>query len=255
MIDVIVPFYKGERFVSGFLEVANKIPNINLIFIDNNSPDQTRKLLEQNCKAPFQMLSERRQGVAHARNRGLQATTNEWISFWDLDDRWSPNKIQTQLEIAKLSNADFVNSGFVTDKETLNPQITKEEKWIARKPIEWVFPDNLLSTSGVMIKRSLVGATKFDPNFKISSDWKFWLDLAIANPHSVWVSATQPLFFYNVQGGSLSHGQPIRRMWYQLKLLRKGSQITGQSLGLSDYWPWIWAAIYDLRHKHPKTTD
>jgi glycosyltransferase involved in cell wall biosynthesis len=62
-----------------------------LVVIDNASPDHTPRVLAD-APLPLRAVREPRQGLSHARNRGLDETTGDWLAFTDddvlVDENW-----------------------------------------------------------------------------------------------------------------------------------------------------------------------
>ncbi len=64
-------------------------PDWELLVIDNNSPDHTRELTEnwlrQHPEVQGRCLTETRQGLSHARNRGYREASADWVVYLDDD--------------------------------------------------------------------------------------------------------------------------------------------------------------------------
>ena len=78
---------------------------VQLIVVDNASTDNSKAVVEQwmkqqNTPCQLLLLSESTPGAAAARNRGLQAVTTTWVSFFDSDDVMSPNFLEQMLHCA-----------------------------------------------------------------------------------------------------------------------------------------------------------
>ena len=59
-----------------------------VLVVDNNSSDRTRELVESYCvknPARFRLVSERQQGLSHARNTGIRNARGEILAFTDDD--------------------------------------------------------------------------------------------------------------------------------------------------------------------------
>lgn len=69
-----------------------------MIIVDNNSRDGTREVVQQfieSSSVPCRYVVEKKQGLSHARNRGIEEATGEILAFTDddvvIDACWLPN--------------------------------------------------------------------------------------------------------------------------------------------------------------------
>jgi glycosyltransferase involved in cell wall biosynthesis len=77
-----------ERCLQKFKEAQTFRKSWELIVVDNNSSDDTKAVIQTfAASAPFEVryLFEGRQGLSHARNRGIAATSGSIIAFTDDD--------------------------------------------------------------------------------------------------------------------------------------------------------------------------
>ena len=76
-ISVIVPCYNANRYLNICLESlkAQRVPNIEMIFIDDGSTDSTGAILDAFARA------ESRARVVHVRNEGVSAARNRGPAF------------------------------------------------------------------------------------------------------------------------------------------------------------------------------
>jgi glycosyltransferase involved in cell wall biosynthesis len=104
-ISVIIPVYNGSAFVkNAYRELkAQQLADAELIFVDNNSTDDTLTLLLELKEADtcVCVLQEQKKGAAAARNRGIREATGEFVYFFDVDDQLMPGALLHLLQILK----------------------------------------------------------------------------------------------------------------------------------------------------------
>jgi glycosyltransferase involved in cell wall biosynthesis len=78
-----------------------------IVVVDDGSSDNSVALANQFASA-VRVLSGPNRGVSAARNRGIAATTAEWVVFLDADDLLVPSTLSRRLETAEASGADVI---------------------------------------------------------------------------------------------------------------------------------------------------
>ena len=110
LVSIIIPVYNGEKFIDAVYNysINQDYPNFEIIFIDNNSIDNSKLKIKSLMKTDsrVQMLNEKRQGAGAARNRGVLQSKGELITFFDVDDHYPPDKI-THLANILISNKNI----------------------------------------------------------------------------------------------------------------------------------------------------
>jgi glycosyltransferase involved in cell wall biosynthesis len=98
LISVIVPTYNRRRFVANAVSsiLRQDAGNIEIVVVDDGSTDGTSEALGSYMPAIRYIYQENR-GVSAARNRGVQESSGEYLSFLDSDDEWTPGKLGAQL--------------------------------------------------------------------------------------------------------------------------------------------------------------
>ena len=92
-ISIVIPVYNEEDTLAACLEAiaVQTVQPFEVIVVDNNSTDNTVQVAQ---RYPFvTILSEKNQGVVHARNRGFNAARGEIIGRIDADSRLAPDCI------------------------------------------------------------------------------------------------------------------------------------------------------------------
>jgi glycosyltransferase involved in cell wall biosynthesis len=93
-ISVVIPAYNEESMIGACLQavLAQSRAADEVIVVDNNSTDRTAEIL-RGFRGRVIVLHEERQGVQHARNRGLNAATGDIIVRIDADTRLPANHL------------------------------------------------------------------------------------------------------------------------------------------------------------------
>ena len=97
-VSVIIPVYQGDRFLTEAIEsVLNQTyTNYEIIVVDDGSTDNSCGVLQPYLEK-IRYIYQENQGVAAARNRGIQMAQGELIAFLDQDDFWLPDKLTLQV--------------------------------------------------------------------------------------------------------------------------------------------------------------
>lgn len=100
-VSVIIPVYKGEKFIERTLEsiIAQTVTPAEILVINDESPDGSAQIVES-FSPRVTLLHKKNGGACAARNYGAVAATSEWLAFCDQDDLWERSKLEKQLRLA-----------------------------------------------------------------------------------------------------------------------------------------------------------
>lgn len=116
MISVVIPIYNGERFLRLCLDsiLSQSLRELEVLCVNDGSKDSTQTILEEYAaKDPrVQIIRQKNQGVAAARNNGMDRAKGEYLWFFDGDDVMQPGAAEAMLRRAEETGADFVVGNF-----------------------------------------------------------------------------------------------------------------------------------------------
>lgn len=100
-VTVIIPTYNYGRFIEEAIEsvFSQTVGDLQILVVDDGSTDDTPDVLARLRDPRLEIVRTRNQGVSAARNEGLSRAKGEFIAFLDADDRWTPRKLEYQLEM------------------------------------------------------------------------------------------------------------------------------------------------------------
>ena len=129
-ISVIIPAYNREELIGETLWslLSQTVPAKEIIVVDDGSQDGTGEAVLEMLKLEnteklkisrgrrwpeLRVIRQENAGPGAARNRGLAASTGEFIHFFDSDDIAAPNKHEVQLRALQESGADIAYGAWV----------------------------------------------------------------------------------------------------------------------------------------------
>ena len=126
LISAIVPVYNGVDYIKTVYDNISKqtYPNIEVIFVDNNSTDGSIneiKNLQKNNDHIF-LFHEKVQGAGAARNLGVENSNGEYIAFFDVDDIYTSDKVSSLVNVLRNNS----NIGMVFGKISVKYQNGRE---------------------------------------------------------------------------------------------------------------------------------
>lgn len=116
LISVIIPVYNVERYIGHCIESIIEdamcdTGQVEVIIVDDGSPDSSGIIADSYAKDfPFiKVIHKQNEGVAAARNAGIEAATGEWLYFVDSDDWLAKNALSVLCEKSTLhEDADIL---------------------------------------------------------------------------------------------------------------------------------------------------
>ena len=126
-ISVIVPCYKGERYIAGCIcnLLAQSYRNLEIIVVIDGDLDGSSEIAG---RYPVKLIVlERNHGLSAARNIGMAAATGDFIHFMDVDDSINMDFYTKMAEALEITGADIACSGIINSRKAYKCQIFSKE--------------------------------------------------------------------------------------------------------------------------------
>lgn len=136
-VSIVVPVYNAAPYLRKCLDsvVNQTLRNVEIIFIDDGSTDGSSEICKEYASKDSRIIyyKKENEGLAAARQDGIERASGEYVGFVDSDDWLELNMYERMYEVATKENADvvFCNCYFndsETDKIYLQPGVYDREK-------------------------------------------------------------------------------------------------------------------------------
>ncbi len=168
---------------------AQTYENLEILVSNDGSTDGTSSaVMALNDPRIVLVSSDHRTGVSAARNRGIAASSGEFVAVCDDDDFWVPGKLAGQIEQLHKDRSDWAYCFEVVVDDRLRPlhegRPLPGPDFMKRMSSGNPIPGGC---SGVVARRSLLDETGwFDPEFSMFADWELWVRFAAVSEPSLW---------------------------------------------------------------------
>lgn len=189
LISVIVPVYNGAQFLPDCMRslTEQNYTNLQIILIDDGSTDSTLKLCQSYgiTDRRVMVLSGPHGGISAARNRGLSVATGEYVFFLDCDDAIHPQLLRSLVEAMEQHRVSIAGTRPVpvpSDRWYMLPMLISRSADPARFSVHRcgeIFQKSYRvnnyfgNIAGVMLRRELIGDTRFVEELDIGEDHFF----------------------------------------------------------------------------------
>ena len=145
LISIIVPVYNNADHIRDCIRSlkAQSYENLELIFVNDGSTDDSQKILEQ--EDGIRVITKENGGAASARNRGIDEAKGEYITFVDADDYISSDYVKKlydlivkydvkiafgKLQMTQSKELEFTNtnSDRKVDRDTIMYRLCNQDK-------------------------------------------------------------------------------------------------------------------------------
>lgn len=210
MISIIVPVYNSEKYINRCLDsILNQTyKDLEIVLVNDGSTDQSLSILENYAAidSRIKVVSQQNQGVAVARNTGLDNATGNYILYVDSDDWIENNMVGGMVELS--ANADIVFCGHDTantpDKVDELGVIEIEEWDQERQLLEFMKHKRMTGMLwNKLIKKDLTEGCRFNPKTGYGEDAEFlW---KILKKSDKMVVTNEILYHHVMEDTSISH--------------------------------------------------
>lgn len=111
LISIIIPVYNVERYLHECLNsiVAQSYKNIEIILIDDGSPDGCPAICDEYSKKDdrIKVIHKQNEGPNLARKSGIDVANGELVTFVDSDDWLEPNYVEYLYKLLKSDDVDI----------------------------------------------------------------------------------------------------------------------------------------------------
>lgn len=115
MISLIIPVFNGEKYIDSCVESIQKqsFDDFEAIFVNDGSNDTSASLLGKYASndSRIKVIHQKNQGVAIARERGINVSEGNYIMFLDIDDTLVENALQTLHNLIG-TGSDIIVGGY-----------------------------------------------------------------------------------------------------------------------------------------------
>lgn len=121
LISVIIPIYNVAKYLKQCLDsvVNQTYTNLEIILVDDGSTDKSGLICDEYSKTDsrIKLIHKKNEGVAAARNTGLDNCSGEYITFVDPDDVIDIFFFERLYKLSKNYNADLTIGKHIELKE------------------------------------------------------------------------------------------------------------------------------------------
>jgi glycosyltransferase involved in cell wall biosynthesis len=211
LVSAAITTYNRARYLPEAIEsvLGQTVSDLEVIVLDDGSTDET-----ESAVAPYRdrirYVRQANAGRSEARNAAVRLAQGEFVAFCDSDDRWYPDRLARQLEVAR----DRADIGMIHGQvELIDPAGRTLERETAehrsvftaahRKPVTYAgyaWNCRCLSTT-ILVRRAVFDEVGlYDPALLLD-DYDFYLRVALA--HEIVFLDGPPLAQYRLHADQL----------------------------------------------------
>ena len=179
--SIIIPVYNAAKYLRPCLDsvLAQTERDLECICVDDGSTDGSAAILDEYAAkdARFQVVHKKNEGVAVARNTGLDLAHGEWITWLDADDEYAPWRLEEAWRIIENEKPDLVRfrTKFIDDGCELDRELARTEDYSVFEGDEAkVWCCDCLMPVGMMwtfvAKRELFDGNRFVPGMRVKEE-------------------------------------------------------------------------------------
>ncbi len=208
LVSVIINSFNGAKFLEKSINsVLNQTyKNLEIIFWDNASTDETKKKLQNISDNRLKVFfSNSFKKLYDAKHQAILNSNGKYLAFLDVDDWWNKDKLFKQLKRMNLEKTNISCSNYWIVNENKN-SIKKAFKIRTRNKnnFDFALKEYFIGMSSLIISKKLYQNLEygFDNSFEVIGDYDLVLRIL---KHNEITYLDEPLSFYRWHESNLSH--------------------------------------------------
>lgn len=185
LVSIIMPSYNHGRHIAKSIDsiIKQTYTNWELIIVDNNSTDNTKKILskyENNDK--IKTFYVKNNGIiAYSRNIGIKNSRADYIAFIDSDDIWLNNKLEICIPVIKSYDLIYHDMSIYFQHKPKKNKVSRKFNLEGNILKKLLMNGNPIVNSSVITKKNIlekIGFIDEHPSINRSVDYNTWLKIA-----------------------------------------------------------------------------
>lgn len=239
LISILMNCYNGEKYLQEAVDsvISQTYSNWELIFWDNQSNDSSaKKFLEYKDSRLKYFYSQKHTDLGDARVNAISKAKGSWIGILDIDDVWTKEKLECQVEVINQSNTNESEIGLIYGRVLEIDEMSNEVGELAhshykkKKLPEGLILKELLINGNFIMNPSILFSMKafkeiggFPKGYLNASD--YFITCAISSKYSVGF-VNKYVAKYREHGDNLTLSQKVVAYEEQLMVFSKWANFT-----------------------------
>lgn len=202
MFSVVIPLYNKSHTIIKTLQsvIDQTYKNFEIIIINDGSTDNSIEVIQQYFSDKrIKIFNQPNRGVSAARNKGVEVSNGEWISFLDGDDEWHPSYLSIIKKAIELyPQAGMICTGGIIkdiNKHDIHYRIASKYLNQIKEVNFFENPSVFSHSSGLSVKKSIFKETHgFPIGMKCCEDFACTQSIALIT-HTIYIGL--PISKYN----------------------------------------------------------
>lgn len=206
-LGVVVP-YRGVDSISRDLlySISELTDKISFVFVNDHSPDPAEQVIRSILESRVHYVNNRGDGVADARNTGLDSLSTEWVCFIDSDDRITER--YSDVILATLDThpeVDVLRFAFSRNGQSFDSALEDISSVCAGLGYSVVW--NKIYRRSFLADKSI----SFPPGGGPFEDVTFLVELYSSKPRVLDIPEA-PIYIWSVRDSSLTNSSSLRHL-------------------------------------------
>ncbi|NNT72786.1 glycosyltransferase [Flavobacterium sp. IMCC34852] len=188
--SIVIPVFNKEEFVGNTLKsvLSQTFFDYEIIIVNDGSTDNSEAIINSFSDERIQYFFKKNEGVAAARNFGIDKAKGAFICFLDADDFWHPDFLKTTHSYIQKFPEQKVFACAIeieTQNKTFpaNYSIAKKGDFEIVDFFDASQKECVLWTSSVVIHKSVFETVgNFDTKIKKGEDTELWIRIGLQYP-------------------------------------------------------------------------
>lgn len=227
LVSIIMPAYNAGNTIYESIQsvLAQTYKHFELIVVNDCSSDNTKGIVENFIRSDSRIKFIDKvvnEGVASARNTGLNYAKGDFVAFLDSDDKWVEDKLEKQLAVLKERNdVDVVYGSYYRFNSDGVKNVVKVPKLLDKKELLKGNPIGNLTAIYNFKKYPEIRQKKIG-----HEDYLFWLEIFNSSPDVKGIGIQDPIAYYRVaEDGQSISGNKFKAAGWTWRIYRKYLQL------------------------------
>jgi len=202
LVSVILPTYNDIEHIPDALSSLSQqtYENIEVIIIDSSKSEKLGDAVKQVEWIIYKQSDP--EGVAQARNYGINCSDGDLIAFLDADDIWHPKKLEIQVNCIQDGYSVVTSDYYELEVQENSAEVTVVQSNPKNNPhIQRLNGNISIQTSTLMVESCVLPDDPFIDDLKYGEDIEFMVNIFMKNEL---YHIDMPLSIYRIHSDSLT---------------------------------------------------